>query len=166
MNNSKVFNRLLILVILILAFNLNSCSPDEDEGAYKLVNAKLDLLIQAFENSDIELHKKIWALDDSLRVFGVYRGNNFTGWEELKNHFEKVSKKVSESKIEVLKKNINISNDGKTAWFTLLVNQYVKIKSNERELSGLRYSGVLSLISGEWRVVQFHGSVPLNVSIN
>lgn len=154
----------LILLISVSAI-MFGCSDPEKEDQFRIVNAKLDKLVEAFEKTDIETHTNIWALDDSLRVYGVYRGNNFNGWDELKAHFEKASKNISESRIEVLEKNVNISDDNKTAWFSMLCNQYVKMNKTERELSGLRYTGIMQIISGDWRIVQFHGSIPLNISI-
>jgi hypothetical protein len=163
--NAANFNFLRLLIIVIFFLIFNGCSSQDNADQFGEVDKKLDKLIKAFEQTDLETHSQLWWQDDSLKVFGVYRGNNFSGWEELKIHFEKAAKKISESRIEVLNKNINFSEDGKTAWFSMLCNQYVKMDKTERELSGMRYTGVMRSIGGDWRIVQFHGSIPLNISI-
>ncbi len=163
--DANKFNILLLPIIVIFILILSGCSSQDKTDQYGAVDDKIDKLIKAFEQTDLDTHSQLWWQDDSLKVFGVYRGNNFSGWEELKAHFEKAAKKISESRIEVLNKNINFSEDGKTAWFSMLCNQYVRMDKTERELSGMRYTGVMRLIDGDWRIVQFHGSIPLNISI-
>jgi hypothetical protein len=126
----------------------------------------VNLLIEAFEKTDIEIHKRIWFRDQSLKVYGLYTGNNISGWESLKQHFERTAEKINDIKLEVLYSQLNFNSELNTAWFSLLANENYLINGKQRTINGIRYTGVMERIEGEWRIVQFHGSVPLSVELD
>ena len=162
----KITQKYVLIFCLIFAL-MFACEDESDEREIiENAEATVELLFSAFENFDLKLHEKIWLNDPSLKVHGIYAGNNISGWESLKQHLVRTSGKIENSKFEILDQHLKVNSSLNTAWFSILANQNYVIGGKPRTISGIRFTGVLKRMDNEWRIVQFHGSVPLTVDLD
>jgi hypothetical protein len=68
----------------------------------------------------------------------------------------------SETFITPANQVIEISDDGKTAWFSQMMNYNFILNGEPYSFRNLRYTGVLVKKEGKWKLVQTHMSVAYN----
>ncbi len=157
-----------IIVILVMAVVASSCCNLENEkketfdSKMELENVALvlDKYVIANEKQDIDLVKEIWANNPHIVVFGTSGDDKFEGWAEINEVMQRQFNSFEETYISVRDQVIELNETGNTAWFSEIVSYNYIYQGEPRQYEGLRFTGVLEKINGEWLIVQSHMSVP------
>ncbi len=161
MRKFTLFTGLLIIAIL------NSCTPPEppavDYEAEKLaVKQVLDKYRYANENQDMNVIEEIWCSEETIISIGTERGERLVGFSQIRNAVQRQFDTFTETYITPANQIVQLSEDGKTAWFSQTMNYNFILDGTPYSFKNLRYSGVLMKKNGKWKLVQTHMSVPYN----
>lgn len=156
--------RKITVLIALLAgmFILQGCQETcDEEKAISEVQLVLQRYVIANENKSVDLLKEVWAPDENIVIFGTDSDEKLMGWKQVKNTFLKQFENFEETYISVTDQNININCNGKTAWFSEILNyNYTTTEGDSRSFEGIRFTGVLEKRDGKWLIVQSHMSIP------
>ena len=152
----------LMLVILVL---ISGCGQDnkpqvdaaKEKEAIKLVLEKYAL---ANENQDMALIEDIWCPSERIVSFGTESDEKLVGFQQIKSAMENQFEAFSNTYISYRDQIIDVSEDGKTAWFSEIINYNFILDGEAHSYEGLRYTGVLVKKDGKWKLVQTHMSIP------
>lgn len=148
----------LLAGILILQSCQETC---DEEKAISEVQLVLQRYVIANENKSLDLLKEVWAPDEDIVIFGTDSDEKLMGWKQVKNTFLKQFENFEETYISVTDQNININCNGKTAWFSEILNyNYTTADGDSRSFEGIRFTGVMEKRDGRWLIVQSHMSIP------
>ena len=125
----------------------------------------LESYIIANENQDFGLIEKIWAPHPDIILYGTDTDERLMGWTNIRNAFRSQFNLIEDTYISASNQYIQVSDDGKTAWFAETLNYNFVYKGEARTYDGLRFTGVLQKIDENWVFVQAHLSVPASVNI-
>jgi len=120
----------------------------------------LEKYVIANEEQNLNLIKEVWAMDPEIVVFGTNSDETIIGWDAIKNALQKQFASIEDTYISVRDQRIGINETGNTAWFSEFVNYNYIYKGKPVKYEGLRFTGVLEKINGEWLIVQSHMSIP------
>ncbi|MCF8308403.1 MAG: nuclear transport factor 2 family protein [Bacteroidales bacterium] len=154
--------RITFLLMIIAIFMAQSCRESCDkEKAVSDVQVVLEKYVIANENHNIDLLKDVWAQDDDIVIFGTESDEKLIGWKQVKNTFLRQFDAFDETYISVTDQNIKINCNGKTAWFSEILNyNYTTTEGKSKSFEGIRFTGVLEKRDGKWLIVQSHMSIP------
>jgi ketosteroid isomerase-like protein len=102
----------------------------------------------------------VWASKPDIVVFGTNSDETIIGWEAIKNTLKRQFETINDTYISVRDQRIEINETGNTAWFSEFVNYNYIYQDKPVKYEGLRFTGVLEKINGEWLIVQSHMSIP------
>ena len=150
--------------IAIIIIGANSCSEkkctyDSDEEKSK-IEIVLEKYVIANETQDMDLVHRVWAPQDDIVVFGTAGDEKLIGWEKISETLQKQFNLFEDTYISVSDQIITVNETGNTAWFSEVINYNFIYKGKPLSYEGVRFTGVLSKIEGEWHIVQSHMSVP------
>lgn len=120
----------------------------------------LEKYVIANETQNLNLVKEVWASKPDILVFGTNSDETIIGWEAIKNTLKKQFETIDDTYISVRDQRIEINETGNTAWFSEFVNYNYIYQDKPVKYEGLRFTGVLEKINGEWLIVQSHMSIP------
>lgn len=157
-----------IIVVLTLVVVVSSCCNNQIEKKESIgINAErervalvLEKYVIANERQDIGLIKEIWANTPHIVVFGTTGDDKFVGWVEIQDVMQRQFNTFQETYISVRDQVIEVSESGRTAWFSEIVSYNYIYHGEPKQYEGLRFTGVLEKIDGDWYIVQSHMSVP------
>ncbi|RLD61428.1 MAG: hypothetical protein DRJ05_02665 [Bacteroidetes bacterium] len=157
-----------LIVILALVVVASSCCNNQTEKKESIginderesVSLVLEKYVIANERQDIGLIKEIWANNPNIVVFGTTGDDKFVGWIEIQEVMQRQFNTFQETYISVRDQVIEVSPSGRTAWFSEIVSYNYIYQGEPRQYEGLRFTGVLEKIDGDWYIVQSHMSVP------
>ncbi len=72
---------------------------------------------------------------------------------------------IEETYISASDQFIKLNCTGTTAWFAESLDYNFVYKGEAKSFTGLRFTGVVEKIDGQWKLVQAHLSLPANVDI-
>lgn len=156
----KYFNALIF--VTTLGF-LTSCTEVKIKSkAAEIISIEnvLEQYVLANENQDFDLFQKIWAPDADIILFGTDSDERLMGWVNIKNAVKEQYQTIEETYISVSDQFIKLSDDGSTAWFAEIINYNFVYQGEAKSYEGLRFTGVLKKMEGEWKFVQAHLSLP------
>lgn len=157
----------LILVSLVLF--LTSCTDQKDkvDRAAEIVAIEnvLESYVLANENQDFNLIEKIWAPNDDIILYGTDSDERLTGWTNIRDAIKSQFSYIEDTYISASDQFIKLNECGNTAWFAETLNYNFVYKGEARSYEGLRFTGVLMKMDGQWRFVQLHLSLPAGVDI-
>lgn len=149
----------IILIAGILTFM--GCVKKVDIETEKTnIKAVLDQKNLAFEKEDMALLSSLYANTPDLVVIGSAPGEHFVGWGNFNDSAKKRFEELENTKITVKDLQINVGDDGKTAWFTEIFECSSTVKGKTSVMADIRATGVLSKIQDKWVIVQCHSSIP------
>jgi hypothetical protein len=122
----------------------------------------LEKYVIANEEQSLNLIKEVWASKPDIVVFGTNSDETIIGWEAIRDALKKQFKNIENTYISVRDQRIYINETGNTAWFSEIVNYNYIYKDKPVKYEGLRFTGVLEKINGDWLIVQSHMSIPGN----
>lgn len=164
MKNSFLF---LIVTILFLTNACNTCD-DKVNRADEIIAIEnvLEQYVIANENQDFDLIQSVWAPDSDIILYGTNSDERLMGWTNIRNAIKDQYKQIEETYISVSDQFIKLNECGNTAWFAESLNYNFMYKGEAHSYTGMRFTGVLSKIDGNWRFVQQHLSVPANIDLS
>lgn len=154
----KKFAALTVLMIC--------CTPlfaQLDQKTMKEEKAKvlqvLENYIVANETQNIKLVEEIWATDENIEAFGTAAGERLQGWEAIRAVFVRQFNTFTDTYISARDQVVNIDDSGKIAWFSQMLNYNYLLEGVQKKHEGIRYTGVMKKIKGQWKLVQIHLSL-------
>ncbi|MBC8320984.1 MAG: nuclear transport factor 2 family protein [Bacteroidetes bacterium] len=162
----KLIYSTLVLCILLVASS--SCDQKKEYDCKEDTEAIENLLenyILANENQDFDLIENIWAPDDDIILYGTDSDERLMGWSNIRDAIKNQFSHITDTYISASNQLIKINCTGNTAWFAETLNYNYMYKGVAHKYEGLRFTGVVEKINGDWVLVQAHLSVPASVGI-
>lgn len=156
----KYFNALIIVAMLALMSACAQVKVKSKAAEITSIENVLEQYVLANENQDFDLFQKIWAPDADIILFGTDSDERLMGWVNIKNAVKEQYQTIEETYISVSDQFIKLSEDGSTAWFAEIINYNFVYQGEAKSYEGLRFTGVLEKMDGEWKFVQAHLSLP------
>jgi hypothetical protein len=157
-------NFVSIMLIGIMTLGCNQVGSDTVKFDFNQEKEKVALVLEKYvianEEQNLNLIKEVWAMDPEIVVFGTNSDETIIGWDAIKNALQKQFASIEDTYISVRDQRIGINETGNTAWFSEFVNYNYIYKGKPVKYEGLRFTGVLEKINGEWLIVQSHMSIP------
>jgi len=120
----------------------------------------LDKYRLANETENLNLAKEIWANSDEIVVIGTSGDEKLIGWNAIERTLKGQFDKLDNILISVRDQYVKVNDSRTAAWFSEILN-YNYIQDGEAQgFEGLRFTGVMEKINGEWKIVQSHISIP------
>lgn len=154
---------LLSLIMVISScehYNDNKCAQEKEA-----IENLLENYILANENQDLVLIESIWASDDDIVLYGTDSDERIVGWSNIRAGIKEQFGFISDTYISASNQFIKINCSGNTAWFAETLNYNYIYKDVAHSYEGLRFTGVVAKIDGNWRLVQVHLSLPASVGV-
>jgi ketosteroid isomerase-like protein len=125
----------------------------------------LEKYIIANEKQDFELIEEIWAPNPDIILYGTDSDERLMGWTNIKAAVKDQFSQITNTYISASDQFIKINCTGNTAWFAESLNYNFVYKEEAKSYDGLRFTGVMEKMNGEWKIVQAHLSVPASVGV-
>lgn len=164
----KIIKVFLGIIAIFIFISCNVASKSAAPTISKLDIAKekseisqiLDNLANATESGNLEMLENIWLTTKDVLLIGTESDEKLYGWKEIKEAIIKQSNSFAETLISITDQDIWISNDGHVAWFFEELNYNFVYEEKAMTFTGIRFTGVMQKIDGNWRLVQQHLSIP------
>ena len=161
-----------VILFLFLFTIITSCNYEEPETPVDFksetlqVQAILEKYVLANENQDFEIIKQIWASDDNIVMIGTDSDERLVGWGKIEKAIKHQFKEFRDTYITVSDQIIRINETANTASFSELLAYNFIYQNEAKSFKGLRFTGVLEKIEGNWLLVQEHLSLPAEIEMN
>ena len=149
---------LALSTCLLLAPAAFAASHTEMSAGPKAV---VDQFNKIFESEDMAAFDRLFAHDADAVSFGTDASERFVGFDALRRSVTTQFASFEGSKLAVRDEVVTVSRGGDAAWFSEVVDWDTKAGGQPVSLKGCRFTGVLEKRDGEWKVVQFHASMPV-----
>lgn len=162
----KTIYSVFVLSIVLMVSSCNEqrsksdCEDDKDA-----IENLLENYILANENQDCDLIESIWADDDDIILYGTDSDERLMGWTNIKEAINEQFGLITDTYISASNQFIKPNCTGNTAWFAETLNYNYMYKGVAHSYEGMRFTGVVEKINGEWVLVQAHLSLPASVGI-
>ncbi|MEE4258744.1 MAG: nuclear transport factor 2 family protein [Bacteroidales bacterium] len=161
--------RISLLFVLVSVLIISSCSDCDKKLNLKdetiAIENVLEKYIIANENQDFELTEEIWAPNPDIILYGTDSDDRLMGWTNIRAAIKDQFSQITDTYISASDQFIKLNCTGNTAWFAETLNYNFVYKGEARSYEGLRFTGVLEKMDGEWKIVQAHLSVPASVGV-
>lgn len=162
----KSITALSALITLLMLSSCSNCDKDlnlMDETV--AIENVLEKYIIANENQDFELTEQIWAPNPDIILYGTDSDDRLMGWTNIRAAIKDQFSQISDTYISASDQFIKLNCTGNTAWFAETLNYNFVYQEEARSYEGLRFTGVMEKLDGEWKIVQAHLSVPASVGV-
>jgi hypothetical protein len=167
----KTFYYLSGFALSLLLFACNSPQNNESEMKGKSNGSKssderskvmlvLDKYRLANETENLNLAKEIWANSDEIVVIGTSSDEKLIGWNAIETTLKRQFDKLDNILISVRDQYVKVNDSHTAAWFSEILNYNYIQDGVAQGFEGLRFTGVMEKINGEWKIVQSHISIP------
>ena len=143
---------LFLLSVLIFA----GCSAVQ-ENQYKAAKYFIESQFDFFKLNSLEKAKKTFAHDAVL--IGTDKAEFFKGWSQIEPSIAGQLAAIKNPKFKTRDLTILLSNDGKMASYTQVVDFSYELNGEPGEIKDVRNSGVIKNDHGVWKIAQIHWSV-------
>ncbi len=154
------------LIIMMASCTYNKPEPVDLKAEVLQIKSVLEQYVLANENQDFGLIEKIWAADQNIIMIGTDSDERLVGWEMIKKAITNQFKEFQDTYITVSDQIIRVNQTGNTASFSELLAYNFIYKEEAKSFTGMRFTGVLEKIEGNWLLVQGHLSIPAEVEMN
>lgn len=156
----KKFTLFLVLSFLCPVIFM-SCEEKVDLDKEKAaVSQVLEKYVTANQTKDMNLVKEIWSNDDNIVIFGTDLDEKLVGWSQIQEIIKKQYQTIDQSYISVNDQNITVSQTGKTAWFSEILEYNFIFDGKPVSYENVRFTGVVEKMGEQWKIVQSHLSIP------
>ncbi len=160
-----------ILFIIFYALIFAGCNYQKSEtidlkAEHLQVETVLEQFVIANENQDFELVEKIWASDENIVLIGTDSDERLVGWTMIERSVKHQFSEFQETFITVSDQLIRLNGKCNSACFSELLAYNFIYKGEAKSFTGMRFTGVLEKIDGNWVLVQGHLSIPAEVEMN
>jgi len=146
-------------MIIAVSCNEVKLKVDCDDDKEAIENL-LENYILANENQDFDLIENIWADNDDIILYGTASDERLMGWVNIKEAINEQFSLITETYISSSNQFIKLNCTGNTAWFAETLNYNYMYKDVAHSYEGMRFTGVVERIDGNWVLVQAHLSLP------
>lgn len=164
-----IMRNLSVLLVLTGFLFISSCSNCDKElnlmDETVAIENVLEKYIIANENQDFELTEEIWAPNPDIILYGTDSDERLMGWTNIRMAIKDQFSQITDTYISASDQFIKLNCTGNTAWFAETLNYNFVYKGEAKSYEGLRFTGVLEKMNGEWKIVQAHLSVPASVGV-
>jgi hypothetical protein len=161
-----------VILFMVLFLMMVGCSYQEEPKVVDLkaetlkIKTVLEQYVLANEKQDFEIIQGIWAADDDIVLIGTDSDERLVGWKSIEKAIKNQFKQFQETYITVSEQIIRINEAGCSASFSELLAYNFIYKEEAKSFEGMRFTGVLEKIDGNWLLVQCHLSIPAEVEMN
>ena len=155
---------ILFSTIIISAFFLTSCGTDDDidmATAHNEVLSVLENYQAAHETQNIDLLRNCFSPKSDIIILGTDENELWVDRESLLQEQQRFYESVDEVKLSVRDKVIKLCPTGKSSWFYMRVNWFVKSGDDKYTLENIRTTGVMNKENDQWGIVMMHTSMPV-----
>ena len=157
----------LITVLTVLLFA--SCGDCEKKFSVADETIAIEQLLENYiianETQDFDLIESIWAPESDIILYGTDSHERLMGWTNIRNAVKSQFGQIDETYISASNQFIKINCTGSTAWFAEALSYNFMYNGEAKKYEGLRFTGVLEKMDGQWKLVQAHLSVPAGVGV-
>lgn len=156
--------RVMILSVMIYSLTLFSCSSEDKvdlNSAHNEVLSVLETYQNAHETQKIELLRNCFSDKPDIIILGTDEKELWVERESLLQEQKRFYDTVDEVKLSPRDKIVKMCPSGRSAWFYLRVNWYVRSGEERYTLENIRTTGVMNKENGEWGIVMMHTSIPV-----
>jgi len=154
----------MIVTLLVSTLVLFSCSSEEKidmNAAHNEVLSVLEKYQNAHETQNIDLLRECFSAKPDIIILGTDEKELWIERESLLQEQKRFYNTVDEVKLSPRDKVVKMCQSGKSAWFYMRVNWYVKSDDQKYTLDNIRTTGVMNKENGQWGIVMMHTSMPV-----
>lgn len=161
--------KLLSLISITIVLFFGSCTDCDKEFNVADETIAIEHLLEnwiiANETQDFDLIEKIWAPESDIILYGTDSHERLMGWANIRSAIKSQFSQIDETYISASDQFIKINCTGSTAWFAETINYNFMYNGEAKKYEGLRFTGIVENMEGEWKLVQVHLSVPASVGV-
>ena len=147
----------IILYLLLLSIVFIGCSSSSSSDTSE-VKSTIDKFLNFYDKKETKSLTNIFSEEPQAIVYGI--GTEvWKGKERIIKKMKETAEDVDDSNIDVHDQIVKIS--GNTAWFSQRGDWSYDYKGQRVDLKGVRITGVLLNDKGQWKIVQWHTSMPV-----
>ena len=162
----KKINTFLVVFVILLASSCNDCDQKFSKADEMIaIENLLEEYVIANENQDFDLIEKIWAPDSDIILYGTDSDERLMGWTNIRSAVREQFLQIEETYISASDQFIKLNCTGTTAWFAESLDYNFVYKGEAKSYTGLRFTGVVEKMDGQWKLVQAHLSLPASVGV-
>jgi len=162
----KKINTFLVVFVILLASSCNDCDQKFSKADEMIaIENLLEEYVIANENQDFDLIEKIWAPDSDIILYGTDSDERLMGWTNIRSAVREQFLQIEETYISASDQFIKLNCTGTTAWFAESLDYNFVYKGEAKSFTGLRFTGVVEKMDGQWKLVQAHLSLPASVDV-
>lgn len=124
------------------------------------IEAVLSKLLRSQEKGDIDDFADCFARDEDFVTIGTDIDEIWYDWATFFSWMKSAITKWKGYTITEKNTRITLSQDGRVAWYSQLMDTCFETKGEPVRLEGFRHTGVLEKRNGKWLIVQSHVSIP------
>jgi uncharacterized protein (TIGR02246 family) len=154
----------IVTAALAMAMACQS-APEIDFAAEEQAVAKvMNQINAAWESEDLEVFARLVAHDADMVNFGADANDRWVGWEGLEAGLRQQFEVFSDTKVTPGEVDIHVSRSGNVAWLAQAMSMSMEFLGSPMTLEA-RITCVFERRGADWRLVQFHYSVPMSESM-
>ena len=162
----KKINTFLFVIVILIASSCNNCDQKFSKAdEMNAIESLLEEYVIANENQDFDLIEKIWAPDSDIILYGTDSDERLMGWTNIRSAVREQFLQIEETYISASDQFIKLNCTGTTAWFAETLDYNFVHNGEAQNYKGLRFTGVVEKMDGEWKLVQAHLSLPASVGV-
>lgn len=158
----------IIVTFLISSLFIFSCSSEEKIDMNAVHNEVLSVLENyqnAHETQNIEILRNCFSPKPDIIILGTDEKELWVDRESLLNEQERFYNTVDEVKLSPRDKIVKMCPSGKSAWFYMRVNWFIKSGDEKSMFENIRTTGVMNKENDQWGIVMMHTSMPVKGQI-
>jgi hypothetical protein len=151
----------------LAAIGLTACQPEPpfDRAAEeRVLRAIMARVNEAWETENLESFGELVAHDADMLNFGADINEHWTGWDALVVGLKRQFESFDETKVTPHELVVELSPSGDAAWLAQTMNMRSMMLGSLVSLEA-RITAVFAKRNGEWKMVQFHYSLPISESV-
>lgn len=162
----KKINVFLLVIVVIFGVSCSNCNHEFNKADEMIaIENLLEEYVIANENQDFDLIEKIWAPASDIILYGTDSDERLMGWTNIRAAIREQFLQITDTYISASDQFIKLNNTGATAWFAETLDYNFVYKGEAKSYKGMRFTGVLEKMDGQWKLVQAHLSLPASVNI-
>ena len=162
----KRINIFWLITVILFAASCTNCEKKINKAdEINAIESLLEAYVIANENQDFDLIEKIWAPDSDIILYGTDSDERLMGWTNIRAAIREQFLAIEDTYISASDQFIKLNCTGTTAWFAETLDYNFVHKGEAKSYKGLRFTGVVEKIDGQWKMVQAHLSLPASVNV-
>jgi ketosteroid isomerase-like protein len=165
----EIMKKGIVIITVLFALFFVSCSDCGNKVDLIQDNLDIEHLLENYiianETQDFVLIESIWSDESDIILYGTDSHERLTGWDNIRDAIKSQFGHIEDTYISASDQVIKINCTGNTAWFAEAINYNFMYNGEAKKFEGLRFTGVVLKIDGNWKLVQAHLSVPASIGV-